>query len=191
MKSIGVIPKSFWRSFSELRSNRGRNLFCETRVPEAPPSGGLRGLRLLCATSLAVFCISAEGTANRSPWDEIYKSNWAGIYTDEQAARGQFSYRSHCASCHGATLEGSDDAPPLVGPDFAEDWNCANIADLFEKIQYTMPSNQPGRLDQQQVGEILSYILKVNLSPAGNHALPANADELRGLVFFAENPNPL
>ena len=79
-------------------------------------------VRLLCATSLALFYISAEGTSSQSPWDEIYKSNWAGIYTNDQAARGQSTYRSRCAACHGAMLEGSDDAPPLVGPDFVEDW---------------------------------------------------------------------
>jgi mono/diheme cytochrome c family protein len=146
-------------------------------------------LRLLCATTIALFCVSAEGTSNQSPWDEIYKSNWAGIYTTDQAARGQSAYRARCASCHGTTLEGSDDAPPLAGPDFAEDWNCANIADLFEKIQYTMAANRPDRLEQEQVAEILSYILKVNLFPAGDRMLPANVDDLRGLLFFARNPN--
>lgn len=157
--------------------------------PCAVPCVSSRVVRLLCATSLGLFCISAEGTSNQSPWDEVYKSNWAGIYTNDQAARGQSAYRSRCASCHGATLEGSDDAPPLAGPDFVEDWNCANIADLFEKIQYTMPANQPGRLDQEQVAEILSYILKVNLFSPGNNALPTNVDDLRGLLFFAQNPN--
>lgn len=149
----------------------------------------LRGAGLLCLTALVLFCLASEGSSNESLWNEIYKSNWAGIYTDEQAARGQSSYLSHCAACHGATLEGSDDAPPLSGADFAEDWNCANIADLFEKIQYTMPADRPGRLNEQQVADVLSYILKVNLFPAANRALPRNADELRGLVFFAENPN--
>ena len=191
MKSIGVTPKSLWRSFSRQLSDRRANLLFGARIPEAAPPTGLRGVSLLCATSLALLCISAEGTSNQSPWDEIYKSNWAGIYTNDQAVRGQSAYRSSCAACHGATLEGSDDAPPLAGPDFVEDWNCANIADLFEKIQYTMPANQPGRLDREQVAEILSYILKVNLSPAGNDELPANVDDLRGLLFFAQNPNRL
>jgi mono/diheme cytochrome c family protein len=171
-------------------SDRRANPFCRIRIPEAARPAGLRGVCLIYATSLALFCASAEGTSNQTPWEEIYKSNWAGIYTNDQAARGQSAYRSRCAACHGATLEGSDDAPPLAGPDFVEDWNCANIADLFEKIQYTMPGNRPGRLEQEQVAEILSYILRVNLFPAGNSALPANVDDLRCLLFFAQNPNP-
>ena len=190
VKPICVIPKQRGRGALDL-GIRGR---VDRRPGDSAAAvlPGSRGIRLLCAAWLGLLCFAAEGgQSNQSSWDEIYKSNWAGIYTDEQAARGQSSYRSHCASCHGATLEGSDEAPALSGTDFAEDWNCANIADLFEKIQYTMPADRPGRLNEQQVADVLSYILKVNLFPAASHALPTNADELRGLVFFAENPNRL
>lgn len=144
---------------------------------------------LPCAALLAVFCLAGEGRSNESLWSEIYESVWSGIYTENQATQGESSYQSHCASCHGASLEGTYDAPPLRGRDFAEDWNCANIADLFEKIQFTMPANRPGLLSDQQVAEILSYILKVNRFPSGKNALSQNVDQLRGLLFFAQNPN--
>ena len=58
-----------------------------------------------------------------------------------------------------------------------------------QKIQFTMPANRPGRLSEQQIAELLSYILKANGFPAGNNALPADADGLRGVVFFARNPS--
>jgi len=149
----------------------------------------LRQIGLLSVAPLILFRLGGEERPSNWIWDEIYKSAWAGIYTNDQAARGESAYRDRCAFCHGASLQGSDDAPPLAGRDFADDWNCANIADLFEKIQFTMPANRPGRLSQQQIAEVLSYILKANGFPAGNAALPADADGLRGVLFFARNPS--
>jgi len=32
---------------------------------------------------------------------------WDGIYTDEQATRGEALYGEHCVRCHGATLQGN------------------------------------------------------------------------------------
>jgi S-disulfanyl-L-cysteine oxidoreductase SoxD len=147
---------------------------------------------LLSVAPLVPFFLAALGrsTESLSVWDEIYKSAWAGIYTDNQAIRGENFYKTRCATCHGVSLEGSEDAPPLAGPGFVLDWNCANIADLFEKIQYTMPANRPGGLNDQQVAEVLSYILKVNRFPAGASALSENVDDLRGLMFLAVDPRP-
>jgi len=148
----------------------------------------LRSFGLLAIAPLLLLTLAAQSRSSQSIWDEIYKSAWAGIYTDDQAARGQAGYRARCASCHGIALEGSDEGPPLAGRDFAEDWNCANIADLFEKIQFTMTGSRSSQLSEQQVADILSYILKMNQFPAGGRMLPANVDDLRGLLFFARNP---
>jgi S-disulfanyl-L-cysteine oxidoreductase SoxD len=151
-------------------------------------NSSFRSIATLSVAWLALFRLAGQSALAESIWDEIYKSAWAGIYTNDQAARGESAYRSRCASCHGVSLEGSDDAPPLSGRDFTDDWNCANLADLFEKIQYTMPADRPGRLSEKEIAEILSYILKVNRFPPGASALPPSADDLRGLVFFAQNP---
>jgi S-disulfanyl-L-cysteine oxidoreductase SoxD len=150
----------------------------------------VRWISPLAVAWLALFRLAGQIGPAESTWDEIYRSAWAGIYTSDQAARGESAYKARCATCHGASLEGSDDAPALAGRDFTDDWNCANLADLFEKIQYTMPANRPGRLRENEIAEILSFILKVNRFPAGTSALPPSADDLRGLVFFAHNLRP-
>jgi mono/diheme cytochrome c family protein len=146
-------------------------------------------LRSIGIASVVLLSLAGQGRRAESLWAEIYQSAWTGIYTNDQASRGEFVYRARCASCHGASLEGSDDAPPLTGRDFADDWNSANIADLFEKIQFTMPANRPGRLNEEQIADILAYILKANRFPAGSSALAASADQLRGLLFLSNNPN--
>jgi S-disulfanyl-L-cysteine oxidoreductase SoxD len=148
----------------------------------------LRSIAVLCAASLGFLVLADEKTSTEAFWKEIYTSAWEGIYTADQAVQGESEYRARCASCHGASLEGSEDAPPLIGRNFALDWNCSNIADLFEKIQFTMPANRPGRLSQQQVADILAYILKSNRFPAGTSALPTDADGLRGIRFLAVDP---
>lgn len=121
-------------------------------------------------------------------WAEIYKTAWAGIYAEDQAVRGEAIYRVRCAACHGASLQGTDFAPSLAGRDFAYDWDCGNIADLFEKIQFTMPANRPGRLSDGQVADVLAYVLKANGLPAGRRALSTNVDDLRGVRFMAADP---
>ncbi|MBV8903593.1 MAG: cytochrome c [Acidobacteriia bacterium] len=148
----------------------------------------LRFVGLLGGALLALLRVAGQPRSFESLWAEIYKSAWAGIYTNDQAARGESFYNARCASCHGTSLEGSEEGPPLRGRDFANDWNCANIADLFEKIQFTMPTDRPGRLSREQIADVLAYILRANRFPAGASALPASADELRGIRFLARNP---
>ena len=143
---------------------------------------------LLTVTALALLHLAGEEKAAGSFWDEIYRTAWRGIYTSDQAARGEAAYRARCAACHGAALEGTDDGPSLAGRDFRADWNNANIADLFEKIQYTMPANRSARLSDKQIADVLAYILQFNGFPPGSSGLSPSVDDLRGVRFVAANP---
>jgi mono/diheme cytochrome c family protein len=101
-----------------------------------------------------------------------------GIYTAEQAARGQTAYTSLCASCHGPALEGRGQTPPLAGAEFTSAWNGMTMWDLFDRIQVSMPADHPGQLTKDQNATILAYILKVNGFPAGAGELPTNENLL-------------
>jgi mono/diheme cytochrome c family protein len=50
-------------------------------------------------------------------------SVWEGVYSDDQAKRGEALYRQKCASCHGDKLTGGESAPPLAGGQFLSNWN--------------------------------------------------------------------
>jgi S-disulfanyl-L-cysteine oxidoreductase SoxD len=106
-------------------------------------------------------------------------SVWDGIYTKDQASRGETAYAKNCASCHGAKLEGQGQTPPLTGTDFLSNWNGMTVGDLFDTIQATMPADRPGQLTKSQNAEILAYILKSNQFPAGDKELPADSDALK------------
>ena len=109
-----------------------------------------------------------------------------GVYTESQANRGQASYKSACASCHGEALEGSGAAtPPLVGDDFTMNWAGQTLDDLFEKIQTSMPADHPGKLSRAENADILAYILKINKLPAGKNDLPSDTGDLKQIRFEA------
>jgi len=115
-------------------------------------------------------------------------SVWDGVYTPAQSNRGKALYSAQCASCHGAALEGSGQAPPLTGADFTGDWNGQSADDLFEKIQSTMPADKPGTLSRQQTADILAFTLASNNFPAGQKDLPSDATTLAKIRFEAAKP---
>jgi S-disulfanyl-L-cysteine oxidoreductase SoxD len=115
-------------------------------------------------------------------------SVWDGVYAQEQASRGKALYGQACASCHGATLDGTGQAPPLAGPDFKGNWNGQTADDLFEKMQTSMPADQPGRLSREQNAEILAFLLASNGFPAGSKDLPSDAASLQKIRFESVKP---
>ena len=112
-------------------------------------------------------------------------SVWDGIYSAEQARKGEALYRQECASCHGEKLEGRGQAPPLTGSDFTMDWNGMTLDDLFEKMQTSMPADQPGHLSREQNATLLAFILSANQFPAGASELSTDSERLRQIRFEA------
>jgi mono/diheme cytochrome c family protein len=117
-------------------------------------------------------------------------SVWDGVYTSEQAGRGKPVYVKECAACHGDTLGGGEEAPPLTGSAFMANWSGLTVGDLFERIRLSMPEGRPGALSRQQNADILAYILNVNQFPAGKTELQRDTDRLKQIRFLAEKPEP-
>jgi len=113
-------------------------------------------------------------------------SVWDGVYSKEQAGRGQTAYNSKCARCHGDNLLGGENSPALVDQDFLEKWNGKSVGSLVELIQKTMPSDGPGKLSRQQCTDIAAYLLSVNGFPPGNIDLAMDADTQNEIVFEAK-----
>jgi mono/diheme cytochrome c family protein len=108
-----------------------------------------------------------------------------GVYSSDQATRGAPLYVKNCASCHGAKLEGENQAPPLAGSEFTMNWNDQPLSDLFEKMQTSMPADKPGTLSAKENADILAYILRENRLPAGSSDLPADPAQLKQIKFLA------
>src|SRR6266566_5629112 len=102
-----------------------------------------------------------------------------GVYTDDQAKRGETVYQSECAACHGPELTGGEMAPPLTGAEFIANWNDMSVGDLFERIRVSMPANNPGALSRQQNADVVSFLLKFDKYPAGQSELPPQTEPLK------------
>ena len=116
------------------------------------------------------------------------KSIWDGIYTEEQAKRGQALYSQECASCHGGELTGGEMAPPLAGGEFLAGWDGLTVGDLFERIRISMPQNNPGSLSGQQNADILAFMFSSSKFPAGTTEMPKEAGILKQIKFEVKKP---
>ncbi|MGA3202431.1 MAG: cytochrome c [Bryobacteraceae bacterium] len=114
------------------------------------------------------------------------RSVWDGVYTDEQASRGQGLYNQHCASCHADTLTGGEMSPPLAGGDFLANWNGLTLGELFDRIRTTMPQNKPGKLSREVNADITAFILNFNKFPAGKTELPHATEFLKEIRIESE-----
>ena len=117
------------------------------------------------------------------------RSIWDGVYTKEQARRGEKLYHSQCASCHGEMLTGGEAAPPLAGGEFLSNWNGLTVGDLFERIRISMPQDHPGRLSRQENADILSFVLSVSKFPAGKTELQPRLEVLKEIHLEAARPD--
>ncbi|HEX3703673.1 MAG TPA: PQQ-binding-like beta-propeller repeat protein, partial [Vicinamibacterales bacterium] len=104
-------------------------------------------------------------------------------YTAQQAAEGRTAYQTNCMGCHRPTLEGSNEAPPLAGPNFIGAWKGRSVHDLFARINGSMPPDDPGTMGEQGTINILAYLLQSNGVAAGPNALsPADASTIGSLM---------
>jgi len=105
-----------------------------------------------------------------------------GIYTDQQAMRGQSLYQTRCSACHGANLAGRT-GPPLTGDDFLSNWDTHPLLDLGNKILKTMPKDDTAPLTPQEAADLLAYILQSSKFPSGRADLTLNEAALKGVAF--------
>lgn len=125
---------------------------------------------------LSAFGAAAAAAAQESP-DTI--SVLDGVYTEEQAAEGQRTFDTECGLCH--------TPGEFSGPVFHASWGGRPLGALFVHVSQTMPLDRPGALDAAEYASVVSYVLELNGYPAGEKALPANADSL---VLIRLDPPP-
>jgi cytochrome c len=143
-----------------------------------------KAILALAAMGAPLYVVHAQAPEAES------RSVWEGVYTEEQAKRGEPMYRKECALCHGDMLTGGESAPPLSGGAFLANWNGLTMGDLFDRIRKTMPQTNPGRLTRQQDADILAFMLSVNKFPAGKTELYRQSEMLKGIRFESAKPAP-
>jgi len=133
--------------------------------------------------TVIIMALLGLGAAAQAP-----ATVWDGVFTDEQARRGETVYRQECANCHGPELEGADMTPPLIGGGFTANWNDLTVGDLYERIRTTMPLDKPGRLSRQQNADVIAYMLNANMWPAGGTELARDLGALKQISIQSSRP---
>jgi hypothetical protein len=121
------------------------------------------------AWGLAALTAVLHGQAPAAP-----KTVWDGVFTAQQAARGQAQFMAHCAECHMPDLSGGE-GPALVGNRFWTTWQESSVGALFDRISKNMPFSDDGSLagtlPRQTYIDIVAHILNSNSFPAGQAEL--------------------
>jgi cytochrome c len=136
---------------------------------------------------VAVFAVvlGAAIAAASSRAQEV-RTQWDGVYTEEQAKRGAALYFERCVHCHGATLTGAvDGAASLTGTTFYGNWNGVTLDLMLERVRTTMPVDNPATLSRQQTADLIAFVFSANKFPAGKTELPRQAEMLSLIQFKA------
>ena len=97
------------------------------------------------------------------------------VYSEAQAERGREVYDVDCATCHGPR--------EFTGAGFLRRWGAGPLGSLASYIQNSMPQMNPGILTNEEVADIMAYILSLHGFPAGNVELPSEAAALAQIRY--------
>jgi len=99
------------------------------------------------------------------------KSVWDGVYTDDQATRGEKALSDNCEGCHMKS--------DFSGKDFLNTWNGQTAFALFDNIKTNMPMDSPGKLTKEAYADIVAFMFKSNSFPSGKDELPTDDGVLK------------
>lgn len=146
-------------------------------------SRGPAGIR--AALAAAVCAVVVAGVSSLTAEARQARAVSDGVFTADQAQRGQQLYTAQCVTCHGGKLEGVV-GPMLAGEGFLSAWGGRSLAELVDKIQLTMPLQTPNSLSRPQAIDLAAYMLQAGSFRAGQAALSEAV--LKQVMFPAARP---
>ena len=139
---------------------------------------------LMSAGMVAALCAAYSQAPALSAFQAAKAASVAdGVYSADQAKRGQAKYSQVCSNCHQADLSGSDQAPALVGGDFVDRWDGQSVTDLADRIRTSMPADDVGSLTTPMSIDIVAYVLQSNGFPAGAEEMKADRAALKTIMI--------
>ena len=120
-------------------------------------------------TGITAVLLALPSKAARGQTAVPKRSTQSGVYTTEQATRGQDTYATLCTGCHTAATH--------TGVAF-QHWDGHSLSELFAYMSTKMPKNEPGSLEPEQYADLLAYMLKLNQMPPGRNELPTDTTVL-------------
>jgi mono/diheme cytochrome c family protein len=98
-----------------------------------------------------------------------------GVYTPQQAQRGEKLYRQRCAECH----------QPDQYKGYLRRWVGLPVSFFYDIVRSTMPQNNPGGLNRQEYADVLTYVFAINGTPSGDEEMGSEPEDLDAITIVA------
>jgi alcohol dehydrogenase (cytochrome c) len=109
-------------------------------------------------------------------WASASFGQAAGPFNAAQVDAGHNAYVASCLNCHGDTMSGGGEAPPLAGKAFLAGFGTKTTKELFDSIKTGMPKNAAGSLSDATYVDLVAFLLHASGAITGTTALtPATA----------------
>jgi mono/diheme cytochrome c family protein len=140
----------------------------------SPSTGWLLFAVLLLAPGFALAQDSTAVAADSIAADPQPLSTRSGVYTADQALKGQELFTVICGECHQPEdfLEG-----------FLPGWAGQRADELFREIRKTMPEDSPGSLRSSEYASVIAYLFQLNGLKAGEEKLPGSTRRLKEILI--------
>ena len=120
-------------------------------------------MKILAISAVALLTTTTVARAQGSD----VKPASAGVYTENQAVRGDSVFQRTCLSCHTPSFHSDEQ--------FKMNWIGRTVFDLFKLLKTTMPEDNIGGLSDDDYTRVIAYILKLNGFPAGADSLSSDS----------------
>lgn len=120
-------------------------------------------MKILVISAIALL---TAAPATRAQSSDIKPAS-AGVYTEDQAVRGDSVFQRTCLSCHTPSFHADEQ--------FRMNWMGRTVFDLFKLLKTTMPEDNIGGLSDDDYTRVIAYILKLNGFPAGADSLSTDS----------------
>lgn len=127
-------------------------------------------LLILLALGPVVFAVDRASADPPHAAQSGPRSSADGIYTREQADQGRDLFALACQSCHAPTQHGL--------PPFRNKWFGRSLDELFGYVRREMPQTDPGTLADEEVAQLIAYLMRINGMPVGRLPLAADSAAL-------------
>jgi mono/diheme cytochrome c family protein len=125
----------------------------------------------IVAASAAILAAAITVAAQDAP-----RTVRAGVYTAEQAGRGEQLFESICANCH-------EIAEFTAAGAYLDDVDGEALWEAFDYISAEMPEDDPGSLDPEDYAAVLAYLFSIYGLPSGEAALPVDRVSLEAITM--------
>ncbi len=119
-------------------------------------------------TAIAGVLAASAGVAL---WTSAGFGQAVGPFNVTQVDAGHNAYVANCLTCHGDTMSGGGEAPPIAGQAFIASFGTKTTRELFDILKADMPKNAAGSLSDETYADLVAFLLHASGTATGTTSL--------------------